>query len=524
MAAIPSLTQAFSALGSALKVPAASSFGMPTVPNLGSAPRVGVSSPATLQSSGLMSKAPAVPNMSVLPTPAPNMSTVNGPKVAPAPTMTPVQTQKTATPTVPKVDTAMAPAPTAPTTPSPTTTGSPYVQTPSGLTVNKDTGAVVDGNNSTSVTANNQPAVPQPYANYGSYGGAAPSSGGGSYNPLITTPEAEQAFKDYQASLVPDSQETDALARLDALNASAAQAYTNTENQPIPLEFITGQKAALQRSQNALAAPLTAQITRLQAKRQIAATASKAALDRLDSLTATRRELATKTIDVPFGGTSMQYDPESGTFKPIQGGAFGGVNQDSINSWVSLIKGGQAKLEDVPQQIRQNVAQGLSSSTDVSKANQDAIAQADTVISKVDDIIPAINAYNTGVGAYGAGIKGTPAYNLAAQLDTIKSNVGFAALQAMRAASPTGGALGQVSEQENRLLQSTLASLDQGQTQEQLKANLAKVKQHFENLKKVLNAPINAQVDYDSAGNVIIKGGSGSTSSSSSSSGSKYDF
>jgi DNA-binding CsgD family transcriptional regulator len=174
--------------------------------------------------------------------------------------------------------------------------------------------------------------------------------------------------------------------------------------------------------------------------------------------------------------------------------------------------------------LRQGVAAGLASSTDVSKGNQDAIAQADTVLSKITDILPTINGLNTGLASLASKIPGTPQYNLSAQLDTIKSNVGFAALQAMRAASPTGGALGQVSEQENRLLQSTLASLDQGQSADQLKANLAKVQQHFENLKKILNAPINAQVSYDDAGNVTIAGSSsGSTSSSSSGIGDSWD-
>lgn len=46
-------------------------------------------------------------------------------------------------------------------------------------------------------------------------------------------------------------------------------------------------------------------------------------------------------------------------------------------------------------------------------------------------------------------------------LDTIKANIGFAALQEMRNNSPTGGALGQVSEMENRLLQAVWGSLDQ---------------------------------------------------------------
>ena len=50
---------------------------------------------------------------------------------------------------------------------------------------------------------------------------------------------------------------------------------------------------------------------------------------------------------------------------------------------------------------------------------------------------------------------------LAEYLQTLKGNVGFAKLQEMRNNSPTGGALGNVSDTEIRLLQSVLGSLDQ---------------------------------------------------------------
>lgn len=83
-------------------------------------------------------------------------------------------------------------------------------------------------------------------------------------------------------------------------------------------------------------------------------------------------------------------------------------------------------------------------------------------------------------GAVAAQVPGTQAYNLARQLETIKANLGFAELQAMREASPTGGALGQVAVQELVALQATVANLDIGQSEQQLRANLAKVRQHYQ--------------------------------------------
>ena len=61
-------------------------------------------------------------------------------------------------------------------------------------------------------------------------------------------------------------------------------------------------------------------------------------------------------------------------------------------------------------------------------------------------------------------------------METIKANIGFNELQEMRNASKTGGALGSVAVQELTALQSVLGSLDVGQSNEQLKANLQKIK------------------------------------------------
>jgi len=74
---------------------------------------------------------------------------------------------------------------------------------------------------------------------------------------------------------------------------------------------------------------------------------------------------------------------------------------------------------------------------------------------------------------------GTAAHDISADLDTIKGIIGFGELQAMREASPTGGALGQVSEMENRLLQAQYGSLAQSQSEEQFRANLQTVRDTF---------------------------------------------
>lgn len=83
----------------------------------------------------------------------------------------------------------------------------------------------------------------------------------------------------------------------------------------------------------------------------------------------------------------------------------------------------------------------------------------------------------TGFTGMAAGyVPGSTAYNLKETLNTVKANLGFEKLQQMREASPTGGALGQVSDFENKLLQSTFGSLEQAQGNEQLVRNLYRVR------------------------------------------------
>lgn len=62
-----------------------------------------------------------------------------------------------------------------------------------------------------------------------------------------------------------------------------------------------------------------------------------------------------------------------------------------------------------------------------------------------------------------------------ALLDTVGSNTAFDRLQKMREESPTGGALGAVSEIELRLLKSSIASLSQEQSDEQFERSLQRV-------------------------------------------------
>lgn len=72
-------------------------------------------------------------------------------------------------------------------------------------------------------------------------------------------------------------------------------------------------------------------------------------------------------------------------------------------------------------------------------------------------------------------IPGTKAFGVGAKIRTLKSQIGFGVLQAMRNASKTGGALGNVSDKEIETLQNNLAALEEGQSPEDFKKNLQQV-------------------------------------------------
>lgn len=79
-----------------------------------------------------------------------------------------------------------------------------------------------------------------------------------------------------------------------------------------------------------------------------------------------------------------------------------------------------------------------------------------------------------------AKLGGTNAADLEAALSTITSSIGFDRLQKMRESSPTGGALGSVSERELAQLNAALGSISQKQSPEQLEKNLLEIKKYYQ--------------------------------------------
>lgn len=91
---------------------------------------------------------------------------------------------------------------------------------------------------------------------------------------------------------------------------------------------------------------------------------------------------------------------------------------------------------------------------------------------KLNEAKELAGPFTTGGGSLLSNLPGTDARRLKGVINTILANLGFNELQEMRANSPTGGALGQVSERELALLTSTKQALDQAQSGEDFNAAL----------------------------------------------------
>ena len=106
--------------------------------------------------------------------------------------------------------------------------------------------------------------------------------------------------------------------------------------------------------------------------------------------------------------------------------------------------------------------------------------KAINVISQVDEAMSMVSPYTSGlIGSVSGLIPGTNAKDLQKAIDSIKANIGFDELQAMRDASKTGGALGQVAVQELNSLQATLGSLDRTQSPQALYKNLQDIRDRY---------------------------------------------
>ena len=88
-------------------------------------------------------------------------------------------------------------------------------------------------------------------------------------------------------------------------------------------------------------------------------------------------------------------------------------------------------------------------------------------------------------------IPGTDAYNMQQLLFTLKSKTSIQTLQAMRQASASGGALGQISNYEDQMLANSINNLDAGQSKTQFIQQIKAFKSYLDGLKTRLSDAYN---------------------------------
>lgn len=151
----------------------------------------------------------------------------------------------------------------------------------------------------------------------------------------------------------------------------------------------------------------------------------------------------------------------------------------------------QAQLSFItPKAEEQFRAERTTQEPVIRRALETRIAKTERLNNAIDKAIQNTNAFTAGFfGPAFSAVPGTPAADLQATIQTIQANIGFDELQAMRDASPTGGALGQISEREIAFLQSLIANLENSQSPEQLRENLEIIRRESKSsLKRVREA------------------------------------
>lgn len=201
----------------------------------------------------------------------------------------------------------------------PTVNLHPPITTPSGTVVNPSTGGVVNGPTVPSYVPTNGGAS-DGYTQTNPTGDVPPPSAPTVPQTIYDNPELTAAEKAYADSQKMTPEEIANQQSINNIDASLAIGSANTSNQAIPMDFITGQKKALEDRALALETPLTAKAALLQAQRTGAMNASKASLDAetakltaqasATSAQATAKADASKPVNVAPGGTLV--DPTTG--------------------------------------------------------------------------------------------------------------------------------------------------------------------------------------------------------------------
>jgi hypothetical protein len=158
---------------------------------------------------------------------------------------------------------------------------------------------------------------------------------------------------------------------------------------------------------------------------------------------------------------------------------------------------GLIEAEKARQQSRASyMEEGFQQLPKMQRSLQDAEVRGQNIARVASNVEQAAkNSFTTGfTGSITSAVRGSPAFDLKNNLQTLEATAAFDTLQNMRDNSPTGGALGQVSERELDLLKAAYSNLSNSQSYEQLMQNLEAF--NLQNQQSLQNARMAYEQDY----------------------------
>lgn len=138
--------------------------------------------------------------------------------------------------------------------------------------------------------------------------------------------------------------------------------------------------------------------------------------------------------------------------------------------------------EDAPKPTFADLERKNEKERKYAGANQSAKENAERMIGLVEEARNMVKPSNTGVFSTLNVIPGTAGHDLEMLNETLRANASFESLQEMRNNSPTGGALGSVSDADMRLLQAKIANLSTSQSQKQYLNTLGEIEKFYRNI------------------------------------------
>lgn len=189
-------------------------------------------------------------------------------------------------------------------------------------------------------------------------------------------------------------------------------------------------------------------------------------------------------IGADGGTTRLGYSPEDFAFRQA-GRSVQSVNVDQGPQVGTIPQGyelrkvnGAWQMAPIPGGPAERELADKAKKTEAEKQN--TTRSGDVVVQDIDRVLSLGEKSvlpTAGLGASSlAKLPGTAAADAARLLDSVKANISFQTLTEMRKASPTGGALGAVSDREMSLLQAAMGSLEQSQSAGQFQDNLKRVR------------------------------------------------